>query len=68
MMSLYKITVNDIIYFAVSKGYPVSGLAVGALMDGLKPWTELEEDLFDPETYKEIIAWKEANEQTILSR
>ncbi len=67
-MSLSKITVNDIIYFVMSKGHPVSGLAIRFLMDGFTPWTEIEEEFFEPETYKEIIEWKEENANNKTNR
>ena len=61
-MSLLKkqiITVTDIINFVRSRGHPVSGIAIRALMDGFMPDTEIEEEFFPPELYKEIMGWKE---------
>ena len=62
------ITVNDLIYFVMSKGHPVSGLAISFLMDGFAPWTEIEEEFFEPEMYKEIMEWKEANVKSETNR
>ena len=56
--SKQAITVMDVLNFVGSKGAPVSGLAITALVGNLTPDTVIEANFFSPEVYKEIITWK----------
>ncbi|KKL85551.1 hypothetical protein LCGC14_1953580 [marine sediment metagenome] len=54
-----EITVNNIMSYVASKGAPISGLAMMALLSNFTPDTVIERDILGEELYNAILDWKE---------